>query len=94
MLTLHGRLRCSQGVRPGLLIPLGILDGVEPAALELLRGAELGVAAEHDVRASASHVGGDRHCSLAARLGDDRGLALVVLGIEDLVAHATLLELL
>src|ERR1700674_1093898 len=47
----------------------------------------LGIAAEHDVGAAARHVGGDGDGALASGLGDDRGLTLVVLGVEHDVRH-------
>ena len=68
--------------------------GVEAAGLEVLHGAELGVAAEHDVGASAGHVRRDGHGTLAAGLRDDRRLTLVLLGVEHLVADAVLAQLL
>ena len=43
----------------------------------------LGIAAEHDVGAAAGHVGRDRDGARRARLGDDLGLALVELGVQD-----------
>ena len=49
---------------------------------------ELGVAAEQDVGAAAGHVGGDGDRALAAGLGDDRRLALVVLGVQHVVRDA------
>ena len=50
-----------------------------------LRGQAGRVAAEQDVRAAAGHVGGDGHGTGPARLGDDAGLLLVELRVEDLV---------
>ncbi len=50
----------------------------------------LGVAAQDDVGAAAGHVRGDRHRALAAGLGDDLRLALVVLGVQHLVLDAAL----
>src|SRR3970040_2163105 len=47
-------------------------------------GRHLGVAAEENVGAAARHVGGDGNGAIAAGLRDDRRLALVVLGVEDL----------
>ena len=43
--------------------------------------------AEADVGAAAGHVGRDGHRAALARLGDDRGLALVVARVQDLVRH-------
>ena len=60
--------------------------------LELGPGHGLGIAAEDDVGAAAGHVRGDGHGAQPAGLGDDLGLALVVLGVEDLVGDAPLLQ--
>ena len=53
-----------------------------------------GLPPEHDVGAAARHVGRDGDRALAARLGDDLGLALVLLGVQHVVLDALLLELL
>lgn len=82
----HGSLGGSQGVVPGLFVLLRGLLGVQPAPFELLDRAELRVAAEHDVGATAGHVRRDGHRAQAPGLGDDRGLAGVLLGVEHLVA--------
>jgi hypothetical protein len=50
-----------------------------------LRQLRLEVAAEHDVGTAAGHVGGDGHHAGLAGLGDDAGLALVLLGVQHLV---------
>jgi hypothetical protein len=50
------------------------------------------VAAEHDVGAAAGHVGGDGDHAGAAGLGDDLGLARVLLGVEHLVRQLFLVE--
>ncbi len=60
--------------------------------LQLGPGHRLGVAAEDDVGAAAGHVGGDGHGVFAAGLGDDLGLAFVVLGVEHLVLDAAAAE--
>ncbi len=80
------------GQRRGPL--LDVLLGVEAALTQLRLGEVVGVAAELDVRTTAGHVGGHGHRALAAGLGDDRRLALVVLGVEHLVLDAALAELL
>src|SRR5207247_6446392 len=64
---------------------------VETLLPEDLLREEVWVAAEQDVGAAARHVGRDRDGALAAGLGDDLGLALVVLGVQDLVADPALL---
>ena len=66
------------------LVPLGA-DDVEAAGAGHAR-------TEHDVGAAAGHVGGDRDLAGPARLGDDRGLPLVLLGVEHVVGDASLLE--
>ncbi|MPN20947.1 hypothetical protein SDC9_168326 [bioreactor metagenome] len=48
----------------------------------------LGVAAQHDIRAAASHVGGHGDGAQLARLRDDLRFLLVVLGVEDAVGNA------
>src|SRR4051794_15128630 len=68
--------------RQRLLVRLGL--GLR---IGLGAGQPLGVAAEHDVGAAAGHVGGDGDRPLAAGLGHDRSLALVVLGVEHHVRH-------
>ena len=60
--------------------------------LQLRPGHRFRIAAEDDVGAAAGHVRGDGHGALAAGLGDDLGLALVVLGIEYLMRDAALFE--
>ena len=70
----------------------GASGGIEPLLPHQLLGQEVGVAAEQDVGAPARHVRGDGDGLLAAGLRDDLGFALVVLGVEDLVRDAALLE--
>ncbi len=77
---------------PGGLEVLRRLDRRQPALVQLKVGEELGVAAEHDVGTAAGHVSRDRYRALAAGLGHDRGLALVVLSVQHLVRHALALE--
>ncbi len=72
-----------------------LLRHVEPRGVLVLQqgpGHRLGIAAEDDVGAAAGHVRGDRHGALAAGLGDDLGLALVMLGVEHLVLDAALVQ--
>ena len=58
-----------------------------------VQAAQLGDAlAELDVGSAAGHVGRDRHAARLARLGDDLGLDLVVLGVQDLVLDPLGLE--
>ena len=60
--------------------------------LELGPGHRLGIAAEDDVGTAAGHVRGDGHGAEAAGLGDDLGLALVMLGVEHFVLDAAFFE--
>ncbi len=53
---------------------------------------ELRVAAEQDIRTTASHVRGNRDGTEAACLCDDGSLALVILCVQDLRMDAALLE--
>src|SRR5690606_14506792 len=82
--------RLGEGLRP----LLDVLLRVEAALTQLRLGEVLGVAAQLDVRTAAGHVRGDRDTALAAGLGDDRRLPLLVLGVEHLVLDAALAELL
>ena len=68
------------------------LDDALVLVLPLLRLAAFGPAAEHDVGAAARHVGGDGDAGVASGLRDDRGLTLVLLGVEDLVVDAPALQ--
>ena len=65
---------------------------VVSGAAEIGLGQILRVAAEHDVRAAAGHVRGDRHGAELARLRDDLRFLLVVLGVEHAVRHALFAE--
>ena len=56
--------------------------------LPLLGRALIGLAAEHDVGAAAGHVGGDGDGGVAARLRDDAGFLLVLLGVQHAVLDA------
>src|ERR1051325_7138112 len=60
--------------------------------LRLLRGEELRVAAEEDVRSAAGHVRGDRDRALASGLRDDLRFALVILRVQHHGRHALFLE--
>ncbi len=93
-LRLHGLLGRLQrgGQRGGPL--LDVLHRVETALAQLRLGEVVGVAAELDVGASSGHVRGDGDGALAARLGDDRRLPVVLLGVEHLVLDTALGELL
>ncbi len=89
-LGLHLVLVLADGPVPDVLGHLepGRVEDLAVLVLQAFQvgpGHEVGVAAEDDVGASASHVRGDRHGPLPAGLGDDLGLALVVLGVQHLV---------
>ncbi len=62
------------------------------ALFQQLSRKAIGVAAEEDVHAAAGHVGGDGHRAGPARLGNDKGLLLVQLGIEHIVLDAPLAQ--
>jgi hypothetical protein len=85
-LLLDGRL-------PGRVPLLGRgLQRVHALGPQRLLGQVLDVAAEHDVDAATGHVGGHGDGAEPAGLGDDVGLALVVLGVEDLGLDPPLLQ--
>ena len=83
------RLGLFEGVVPRRLVLVRRLVGRKPAIPQRQVGAELRVAAQHDVGAATGHVGRHRHRSLAAGVGDDRRLPSVVLRVEYLVRDAT-----
>src|SRR5450432_4585120 len=67
--------------------PLGhfVLDGG-------VLGHELRIAPQQNIGAAAGHVGGDRNRGFAAGLRHDGGFPLVILGVQDLMPDAHLLE--
>src|SRR6266576_369511 len=71
---------------------LGNLIGILVLLAKKLFGVNFGVAAEENIGASAGHIGGYGYRALASGLGDDGGFTLVILGVEDLMLHAHLLE--
>ena len=87
-----GSVTCSRLLQRRPAASSGAASGSTPFLLQHLLGEELGVAAEQDVGAAAGHVGGDGDRALAAGLGDDLRLALVVLGVEHVVRDPALLE--
>ncbi len=77
----------------GLMAPSATLKRACAALLHhLLPRHEFWVAAEQNVGAAAGHVGGDGDHAEAARLRNDFGFALVVLGVEHDVANAFALQ--
>ena len=69
-----------------------VVTRVETFGSYVAKGQSLGVSAEQDVDAPAGHVGGHRDGSEPSGLGDDLGLASVLLGVEHLVGDASLVE--
>ena len=87
-----GLLGGGQGLRPGLLVLLGVLLRIQAGLLEGGDRDVLGVAAQHDVGSASGHVGGHGDGALAPGHGHDGGLAGVLLGVEDLVGDALLAQ--
>ena len=83
-LVLGGEL--GEALRP---LGVGLLKALGP---QVAPGQALGVAAQQDVDAPPGHVGGHRHRAQPACLGDDLGLAVVLLGVEHLMGYALLVE--
>ena len=69
-----------------------VLIRVHARRQEFVSGQPFGVAAEQDVHAASGHVRCDRDRTDPTGLGHDRGLGLVLLGVEDGVRDAALLE--
>ena len=76
----------------GLVFVAGLADRVQPLLSQLLVGQELHRSAEHDVGASAGHVGGHGDRALVSGHRDDLGLVRVHLGVQDGVRDALLLH--
>ncbi len=60
--------------------------------VQLLLDPHVGVAAKLNIGAAAGHVGSDGHGSVAAGLGDDERLLLVIARVQHLVGDLPLLE--
>ena len=92
LLAVGGYLLLLLGKDRLVLLLEGRVVGADPAGGDLLPGKVLGAAAELDVDAAPGHVGGDRHRTGPAGLGDRLALALgeLGLGVEDGVADAAL----
>ena len=60
--------------------------------LQILLGEEFGIAAQQNIGAAAGHVGGNRDGAFAAGLRDDERFALVILGVQNFMLHAHLLQ--
>ena len=86
------------GVQDLLIVRLGVAGGLgdeligEARFAQVVFGHELGVAAQHDVGAAARHVGCHSDGPQLAGLGHDLRLALVVLGVQEVVLDARLLQ--
>ncbi len=70
----------------------GCLGELSALAPQDLFDQAVRVAAEQDVDAAAGHVGSDGDRARPASLGDDPRLALVLLGVQDLVRHTAPVE--
>ena len=77
------------GVKLLELLGRHVLHG-QALVLQALAHQLVGIAAQQDVGTTTGHVGGDGHGAVASGLGHDVGLALMVLGVEDLVCDAAL----
>ena len=78
------------------LLPAGLGRGLLLVGGVLAHAGHFGFqrTAQHDVGTAAGHVGGDGHRAGLAGIGDDLRLALVLLGVEHLVLHAGLAQML
>ena len=83
---LHGGLAALQ-LRHSL-----VAVDVDTLGRQLVLGQQLGIAPEDDVDAAAGHVGGHRDRTAPPRLGHDLGLTEVLLGVQHVVRHPSLLE--
>ena len=89
LLLLLGANLLGLGQGLGALLVGGVLgSGVDAVVAQDVERQEVGVAAQQDVGTTAGHVRGDGDGAQTTGLGDDGGLALVVLGVEDLVLDA------
>ena len=79
------------GVKLLELLGRHVLHG-QALVLQALAHQLVGIAAQQDVGTTTGHVGGDGHGAVASGLGHDVGLALMVLGVEDLVRDTALRE--
>ena len=82
-----------QNLRPACLVLFGVGVRVQAELTHLLDGLKFGVTAEHNVGTATSHVGCHGDGALTTRLRNNSCLALVVLRVQHLVAHAGLRQL-
>src|SRR5690625_5289321 len=88
------RLQLCQYIALGGTVLLGALHRIEPALFEFGLGHELVVTTQHDVGTAAGHVGGHGDGTLTTGLRHDRGFPVVLFGVQDLVRHSALTQLL
>ena len=92
MLGRHRFLGLFQRLRPRRLVGLGILHQRNPARGEFGGRPKLRVPTQHDVGATASHIGRHSDRTFAPSLSHDHGLLLMELGVEHLVRHPSLAQ--
>ena len=92
LLALGPAARLDGGLPPLQLGRALVAVEVDALGRQLVLGQQLGVAAQDDVDAAAGHVGGDGHRAAPAGLGHDLGLPEVLLGVEDVVRDAPLVQ--
>ena len=79
-----------------LVVCFGVAGGVGNDLIgvaglhQVCPGQVLGVAAQHDIGAAASHIGGDGHSALLTGLCNDFGFALMLLCVQHIVLNAAL----
>ena len=71
---------------------MGNLGQINLFFAQLLARQAFGIAAQQNIDTTTGHVGGNGDRAGATGLGDDRGLTLVVLGVEHFVVNAAPLE--
>ena len=82
------------GMEDLLIVRVGVAGGLgdelvgESGLAQVVFGHVLGVAAQHDIRTAAGHVGGHGDGAELTGLRHDLGLALVVLGVQQVVLDA------
>ena len=91
-------LESLAGVQDLLIVRLGKAGSLcnqliaELHPLHLCLGQELGVTAQHNIRTTTGHIGGDGHCAEFTGLGNNLCLALVVLGVKHIVLDMLFLQ--
>ena len=88
----------AAGIQNLLVVRLGVAGGLsnefvrQPCLPQVTGGHVLGVAAQHDIRTTAGHVGGHGDGAQLTGLRHDLRLTLVVLGVQYVVLDARLGE--